>query len=126
MTKQQAKQLKAKDWVWAYKIGVHGDCFDPTEFTPIHCYVLCGPAKGSGLIKLGRITTKIPVLTSVDKIFLTREEAQEAMLKDINEAIAEYEHANELLMRDIEDDLHYNNSQISRLNSLKTMLEHSM
>lgn len=37
MTKQQAKRLKKNDWVWAYKIGTHGDCFDPEEFTPIHC-----------------------------------------------------------------------------------------
>ena len=126
MTKQQAKQLKKNDWVWAYKIGIHGDCFDPTEFTPIHCYVLCGHDRSSGLIKLGRITTQVPVLTTIDKIFLTREEAQKSMLDDLNKAIEEYEHANKLLMRDIEDDLRYNNNQISRLSSLKTMLEWSM
>lgn len=126
MTKKEAKNLKKDNWVWAYKIGVHGGYFDSEEFTPIHCYVLCGPDKSSGLIKLGRVTTAVPVLTSVDKIFLTREEAQKAMLRDLNAAIAEYEHENELLMRDIEDDLRYNNNQISRLSALKTMLERSM
>lgn len=126
MTKQQAKKLKENDWVWAYKIGVHGDCFDSEEFTPIHCYVFVGPDLTSGLIRLGRVTTAVPFLTSIDKIFLTREEAQKAMLKDLNDAIAEYEHANELLMLEIEDDLRYNNNHISRLNSLKTMLEWSM
>ena len=126
MTKKEAKQLKKNDWVWAYKIGVHGDCFDSEEFTPIHCYVFVAPELSSGLIRLCRITTAVPFLTSIDQIFLTKEEAQKSMLKDINKAIAEYEHANELLMQEIEDDLRYNNNQLSRLSSLRSMLEHSM
>ena len=126
MTKQQAKKLKENDWVWAYKIGVHKDCFDSEEFTPIHCYVFVKPELSSGLIRLGRITTAVPFLTSIDKIFLTREEAQKAMLEDLNKAIEEYEDANKLLMQEIKDDLLYNNHQISRLYSLKNILEWSM
>ena len=126
MTKQQAKKLKKNDWVWTYKVGMYGLCWDTEAFTPLHCYVYVGPEMSSGTIRLCRITDNPIILTSIDKVFLTKEEAQQAMLKELDEAIHYYEHENEVLMSQIEDDLRFNNTRLSELNGLKATLERSM
>ena len=126
MTRQQAKQLKDKDWVWTYKIGMYKLCGDPEMFTPIRCYVLTGPDLSSGLIRLMRTTTYGAILTSIDQVFLTKEEAQQAMLKELEEAIQYYEHENEVLMDQIRDDLCFNNNRLSELRGLKAELDWSM
>lgn len=126
MTQKQAKKLKDRDWVWAYKIGTHGECFDDEEFTPIRCYVLGKQDVSYGVLKLGRITTVVPCLCPLSQVFLTKEEAQRAMLKDLDEAITCYENENKALMAGIEDDLRYNQKQLTRLSGLKAVLERSM
>ena len=126
MTRQQAKKLKDKDWVWTYKIGMHGSCCDTEAFTPLHCYVHVGPDLSTGLIRLFRITNNLTILTSIDKVFLTKEEAQQAMLKELEEAIQYYEHENEVLMDQIRDDLRFNNNRLSELRGLKAELDWSM
>lgn len=126
MTKKQAAKLKDRDWVWTYKIGMYDQCCDTEAFTPLRCYVHVGPDLSSGLIRLFRITTDPPILTTIDKVFLTKAEAQKAMLKDLNEAIQYYEHENVWLMGQIEDDLRFNQTRLSELSSLKAVLERSM
>ena len=126
MTRQQAKKLKDNDWVWTYKIGMHGGCCDTEAFTPLRCYVHVGPDLSTGLIRLFRITNNLPILTSIDRVFLTKEEAQQAMRKELDVAIRYYEHENEVLMDQIRDDLRFNNNRLSELRGLKAELDWSM
>ena len=126
MTRKQAAKLKDRDWVWTYKIGMYGQCGDTETFTPLRCYVYIGPDLASGLIRLCRITNNPTILTTVDKVFLTKEAAQKAMLKELKEAIRYYEHENVWLMDQIRDDLRFNQKRLTELNGLKAALERSM
>lgn len=126
MTPEQAAKLKPRDWVWAYKFAIPTTMGNIVELTPIRCYVLTEPDVSKGLITLGRITTVCPVRVPIRNVFHTKKEAQEAMLKDVEDKIAFYKEENEKLLYGIKDRLTLNQCRLSQLGGIKAELERSM
>lgn len=113
MTKEQAKKLKVNDWVWAYKVNGSED------MPPTHCQVyVAKPDITYGLIRLCAPHGKPFLAKWQIEVFMTREEAADAMRECLWRAIRDYERQNEELMDSIRDDLDYNNKQLARLHDL--------
>lgn len=117
MTKAEAKKLKVNDWVWVFQLSPSED------MTPTHCYVFAAkPDITHGLIKLNTLSGK-PFLAQLStEVFMTKEEAKEAMLKCVQDSIDYYEQENKKLMESIKDELAYNYRQLTRLTGLKAIL----
>ena len=117
MTRDEAKKLKVNDWVWAFQLGTAED------MTPTYCYVFASkPDITHGLIKLSPPSGKPFIAQLSTQVFMTREETEEAMLKSVQDSIDYYEQENKKLMESIEDELAYNNRQLTRLTGLKAIL----
>ena len=126
MTKQQAKQLKALDWVWAYKFASPTSRGDIVELDVSRCYVLTKPDVSTGIITLGRITTVCSIQVPIRNIFHTKEEAQKAMLEEVKSRIEVLKEDNEKLLYGIKDRLAWNQCMLSQLGGIMAILTRSM
>jgi hypothetical protein len=113
MTIAEAKKLEAKDWVWAYCIDY---LHEVQDMTPTRCYVSQKP--DGVMVRLMRISSYGSLDVPASNVFLTKEEAKDAMRKELKTRIGSLKRENTRLMYPIREQLIENEKQIIRLSSL--------